>query len=504
MSAPSVATARRSTRPAPTSSASLGRYLRAQARIWLRPRLFAVPAAVVAFMVITCGVQFSTGRHGVDDALGFLNLWVVAAGPLLTAVFVAHLAHIDRAARAGGLPLRGVGARDRIVGRAVVAVAGGAVIQLAALGVWSLLTILAGDDVPVGSTIATAAGLVAAVVVSGLWFTVALAIAGLVAPIAGPGLVAIGTVVTGVAFAESPLWRVVPTTWPMRSVLDTIGTHVNGTSLDGASLPVGPIPFVGSVVVAALLIVVAVVASKARRPAVGTGASSAAPRPTTASVRHTGSTRAPGVRFTTVLAMVRGPAVPVLAVLSVALVAVLLRWRSVSDAAEVFALIVLPLGATTVAALWVPRVRTGARALAGRPPRPESVGLRLVLAMDLVVVLVVAAVAAVLVHSGGAVGPVLRAAGVFVVVGAMLVAVETLLAVWAGSVVAVAVGVIGTVFGTLVGGTSMYSGVGLLVPFAWAAHPADASAGVTTGAAVVIAVLASTVAARRLYRVRRR
>ena len=216
------------------------------------------------------------------------------------------------------------------------------------------------------------------------------------------------------------------------------------------------------------------------------------------------TTWTPGVAFTTVLAMVRGPVVPLLAVASVALVALLLRWRSVSDAAEVFALLVLPLGATTVAALWVPRVRTGAATLATRPPLPESVGLRLVAVMDLVVVTVVAATAGVLVAGGGAAGPVVRAAVVFTVVGAMLVAVETLIAVWAGPVVAVAVGVIGTVFGTLVGGTTMYSGVGLLMPFAWAAHPNGDTAVATTAVAAIVAVVASLLAARRLYRVRRR
>ena len=93
-------------------------YLAASLRIWLPSPLLRMVIAVMLFMVATCGLQFTTGRHGWDDALGFLNLWVVAAGPLFVALTVGYLAHIDRTDRSGGVELRNVVHRQ--IGRAHV------------------------------------------------------------------------------------------------------------------------------------------------------------------------------------------------------------------------------------------------------------------------------------------------------------------------------------------------------------------------------------------------
>ena len=72
------------------SDVPLTSYLTASLRIWLRSPLLRMLIAVIVFMVATCGLQFTTGRHGWDDALGFLNLWVVAAGPLFVALTVGY------------------------------------------------------------------------------------------------------------------------------------------------------------------------------------------------------------------------------------------------------------------------------------------------------------------------------------------------------------------------------------------------------------------------------
>ena len=124
--------------------------------------------------------------------------------------------------------------------------------------------------------------------------------------------------------------------------------------------------------------------------------------------------------------------------------------------------------------------------------------------MNVVVVLVATAIGVVFAAAGGSAGSVVTQVVVFSAVGSALLGLLAMVAVLLGTVATVALGVIGTIFGALVGGTDLYSSVGAVIPFAWAAHPSDANLLVLMPASLVLAAITSTVAARRLYPARRR
>lgn len=458
-----------------TATVAVGRYLRAQRRV-VMSRLHGLPAlAAAAVILVITGAQIGTGRRDLGAALAALNVWVVAAGPLLTAVVAALVALVHRSARDGGMPWRGVHPATTVLGRVVVTVAWSLMVQVSAMAVWCVITLAAVDGAPATLVVARAVELATSLGVAGAGYSTVLAVAATVAPVLGPATIALLSVGSSIVAGESSGWQWVPGTWQMRSALGLIGTHVNGTALDGVSMPAGPAPIAGSVATSLLVVAGCQVLSHrtGRRP------------------------------WRVVLAMTRGWTVPAGAAVAVGAVATTLRWRPPSDAAEVFALLVLPVGCTALATWTAVRANTGASAARPRLRRPWTVGLRLIVAMDGVVVLVVAAAAGTLLLAGVSLGPVLRAGAVWTVVGTMLVAMMAATAVIVGPATAVALGLMGTVVGALVGGSSLDGPMGPIVPWAWAAHTDGGSAPTTIALAGAIAITCSAVAADRMVRGRR-
>jgi hypothetical protein len=452
-------------------------YLRAQQRVWTSRLVLAPVAAAAAVVSLVSAAQVSTGQGDISAALGALNVWVVAAAPLLTALLASLVARVHRAARDGGLSWRGVAPATTVLGRVVVMVTGSVLLQISALTVWCLITMATVRATPAIDVVGHAAEIATVLALTGAAYAAVLAPAASLAPVLGPIAIAPIWIGSSIVAAESSWWQWVPSTWQVRSAMSLIGTHVNGTALDGASLPAGPVPIVGS------SLIVLLVAGRCR----------VAPN----------RSRRRGVHVVAVL--LRGWAIPCAVVVAVMAVATTLRWRPPSDAAEVFALVVLPLGCWALAVWVTGRVRAGVSAVVPRLRSSWRLGLGVVAGMDAVVMIVVLAVTVVLVLAGAPVGPVVLAGLVWGVVGVMLVSGLAAVAVTVGSTAASAMGLTGTVIGALVGGTSLDAHLGVVVPWAWAwaVHPGGPTAATTTLSAAVLALAGSAVAARRMFPVAR-
>ncbi|MBY8854991.1 hypothetical protein K7711_00710 [Nocardia sp. CA2R105] len=467
--------------------------LRSQARIWCRAPLLVLPVAAVIYVVLAVGLQMATGTTTWADSLSHLNMWVVAVGPLFVAVQTGTMATLDRRARSGGVDFRAVPPATLRNARLVVT-ATWCLLAHAAVVVATCAAGIAAAQVGVGTAVLDGARLLVVLWVSYLGYCAVLTVAGEIAGMAG--CVAAGLVFSalGTLYAESPSWYLVPPAWIVRPALPLIGTHANGVGLGGDRIAHGWVAvLLGALVAVAVLLLapgVRSVVESVRYRLPGRLARSG----------RGGRDRLHNSPIRALTLILRSSWVGALVVGALAAVIVTQQRYQPGVAYEFFALLVLPMGCAVLPAIWIPRLRNGFRALAVRTydPRKLVVRLTLILLSTESVVCVVVGAGAIL--AGQRLGLAVQCTFVSAVIGAMLVMLGAAVTAAAGRSAGLLVGVVGTVFGSLVGGSGLAGQLGPVVPWAWAVLLTPARAIVTIPIAAVVAIACALLANRAFTR----
>lgn len=473
------------------------RVLAAEPARWPRSTVARLPLAGGAFGLVNAALfSLTATRPSAAGVLAYQNLWVVFVGPMLVALLVATLVHLDRRSMAGGTSCRAVEPVHRRLAAFTVLAAGALLMNGLAVGVPAVVaSVLFGA----GPSVAELAGVVGVAWLGHLGLIALLLRAGAHLRRMALLAVAFGWTVIGVLLAESPAWVVLPPTWTVRGPLPLIGTHANGTSLEPTAALADASPW--AVATLAVLGAAAVLLVPVPRRA-GPGCAPVAP------VAPIGAeAAAAGVRSPTPAPSpwrsVRGRPRPAAALVivvartslrwlvpaAVAVSGLILRWRDPAGSLEMYALLVLPLGATVLPIVAWGAAAGGARAAATRPPSPGAFALGLAGLGAGVAAAVSVAVCAIHLAAGL---PADRAAAsvlATVMVGALLSTAALWVVMRAGTAAAVAAGVVGLLLALLVGGTSMQERIWPLVPWAWAAYTDTARLSVTLPVSAVLTVL---------------
>ncbi len=465
--------------------------LRSQARIWLHSTLLALPLTAVVYVALAVGLQMATGTTTWTGSLTHLNMWVVAVGPLFVAVQTGAMAAFDRRSRSGGVEFRAVAPSTLRTARWAVTAAW----CLLAHAVVVITTCAAGvlsGQAGTGTAVLDGARLLLALWVSYLGYCAVLTVLGEIAGMAG--CVAAGLVFStfGTLYAESPNWYLVPPAWIVRPALPLIGTHANGVGLGGDRIAHGWMAVVlgvfGTLIVLLLAPGVRATAEAVRYRL---------PGPFTRTRRRNRNHlhHSPVRALALILRSAWAGALVVAAVLAV--IVAQQRYQP-GVAYEFFALLILPMGCAVLPAIWIPRLRNGFRALASRPYDPRKLVVRLTAILLAAESLVCVAVGAGAVVAGQRPALAVQCTFVAAVTGAMLVMLGAAVTAAAGRSAGLLVGVVGTVFGALVGGSGLAGRLGLVVPWAWAVLPARAI--ITVPVAMAIAIVCALAAHRAFTR----
>ncbi|QIS17541.1 hypothetical protein [Nocardia terpenica] len=466
----------------------------AESAVWLRSPLVGVPLAAVGYSLLVTGLQAGTRATTWTGSLAHLNMWVVGVGPLFLAVLAGTQTALDRRARTGGTRYRAVSPETMRGARFAVL----AVWCLLAHGITVLTTGVAGvalSGAPVGTVAADGARLLVVLWLSSLGYCAVLVVAGEAFGIAGCVVAGLVFSAVGTVTAESSHWYLVPQAWIVRPALPLIGTHANGVGLAGDRVEYGWVAliFAASSAVVVLLAAPFALAAVAtvRTWSLGLRVSAASIRP-----RHARNRRHDSPIRTLPL-IVRRSRVGLLAAAAIGATLVTQWWYGPETAYLCFALLVLPMGCAVLPAVWIPRLRTGFRAIAARPsdPRILITGMAgLLILTELLVCLIVGAGAC---YFGQSPGSALANAALAATVGAMLVMFGAVVTTVAGRAAGLLVGFVGTTFGTLVGGTGLVGRLGPVVPWCWAVLREP-------GRAIVVVPLAIALTAAALVLLRRR
>lgn len=497
--------------PATGGTTRLQAALRSELHRWRRSAAGRLPLLGVAFGGLVSALFLASGFHRTwPRVLAFENLWAVFLGPLGAALLVATVCHADRRDRGGGTlwrPLRPVTART-----SRFAVLAALVLVMNALAVATPFTVASAllEGPPPWLR---ALELVAVLGLSQLGLAaLVLRVAGRVGRLPAMAVGAAWTM-TGLLTAESPAWVVVPPTWLVRGALPLIGTHANGVALEPGAALASASPWPAALLGALLALPVLLVPSL--RPLRGprgrrVEARAAAPTSSAARVAWTPRAARPADRAGTwsdavpgrprvlaaVLRATRWTAVGWVPVAAVLLVALVVPWQGVEAAAELYALLVLPAAAAVLPLVVWGAVAQGWVAVASRPTGTSRPARAVVVSTVAVGLLTDLAVGAVLAAGGlpGSVVVVLLLS--CAVTGTLLVCGSLWLVVRFGAAAALGTGIGGVLLAALVGGTGLQQRLWLVTPWAWGACTAREQLVVTVPAAVVLALLGSSLAVR--------
>ncbi|MDT0459741.1 hypothetical protein RM550_29170 [Streptomyces sp. DSM 41527] len=450
--------------------------LRAEFATWRRSAVAYLPLGGLAFSLVSIAMFVSSGPGKTwRDVLGYQNLWAMFGGPMLTALLVTTAARIDHGARGGATWYRPVHPAHRHLSR------------FTALAMRSLLLNVLGAGTPL---------LVCGLMSSAQRVPLDRAVEVIVVPwLSQLGLLALllwlarqtswlmalagGFVwtVLGVVNAESASWTVLPFTWIDRGVLPVIGTHANGVALEAHSALAAASPWPPTLL-GALLAVPFLLLPRLSLAGTRTAKHGMTP-PRTASA-HGGTARpdaaaeGTGLRPGTprvvaaVAAMLRGTSLTWLCPGAVGLIAVWLSWHDPDTSVQLFTLLVLPIGTLVLGLVAWSAVRHGWRAVASRSTGTAGPALALTgitvgiaVAVSLVTVLLYLVAGIPVEHAW----PLVLTSAL---VGAMLTTFTLWLGIRTSQAVAVVVGIIGILFGVLVGGTGMQQTLWLVIPYSWA------------------------------------
>ncbi|MFK8851704.1 hypothetical protein [Streptomyces sp. Ac-502] len=166
--------------------------------------------------------------------------------------------------------------------------------------------------------------------------------------------------------------------------------------------------------------------------------------------------------------MLRGTALTWLCPGAVGLIAVWLSWHDPDTSIQLFTLLVLPIGTLVLGLVAWSAVRDGWRAVAARSTGTR--GPAFALAGITVGITVAVSLVTVLLYlvAGIPVGHAWPLALSSALVGAMLTTFTLWLGIRTSQAVAVVVGIIGIIFGVLVGGTGLQQTLWPLIPYSWA------------------------------------
>ncbi|WP_157117106.1 hypothetical protein [Nocardia vaccinii] len=467
--------------------------LRSQARIWIRSPLIALPPAAVVYVALAVGLQMATGTTTWTGSLTHLNMWVVAVGPLFVAVQTGTMAAFDRRARSGGVESRALAASTLRNARLAVT----ATWCLLAHAVVVITTCAAGvlsGQTGAGTAVLDGVRLLVVLWVSYLGYCAVLTVLGEIAGMAG--CLAAGLIFSalGTLYAESPSWYLVPPAWIVRPALPLIGTHANGVGLGSDRIAHGW----AAVVLGALGTLIVLLLAPGVRATVE-AVRYRLPGPLTRSGRG-GRDHLHNSPIRALVLILRSSWVVALVVAAVLAVIVAQQRYQPGVAYEFFALLILPMGCAVLPAIWIPRLRNGFRALAGRPYDPRKLVVRLTAILLATESLVCVAVGAGAMAAGQRLGLAVQCTFVSAVIGAMLVMLGAAVTAAAGRSAGLLVGVVGTVFGALVGGSGLAGQLGLVVPWAWAVLLTPARAIVTIPIAMAIAIACALLANRAFAR----
>ncbi|MFE5741051.1 hypothetical protein [Streptomyces celluloflavus] len=451
--------------------------MRAEFATWRRSAVAYLPLGGLAFGLVSSAVFVSAGPgRSWKDVLGYQNLWAMFVGPMLTVLLVATAARIDRGARGGGTRYRPVRPAYRQLSR------------FTALAVRSLLLNVLGAGTPL---------LVLGVLSSAQRVPADRALEAVLVPwISQLGMLAlilwlarqtswrvalaVGLVwtVLGVVNAESTAWVALPFTWLDRGALPVIGTHANGVALEAHSALISASPWPPALL-GALLAVPFLLLPRLRRPGTRTVEHRTAPSSTASAQGATailGTVTEPAPHLepggprvvAAVLGMLRGTALTWLCPGSVGLIALWLSWHAPDASVQLFTLLVLPIGTLVLGLVVWSAAGQGWRAVAARATGTRGPALVLTGAAVAVTVAVSLVTALLYLTAGVPAGHAWLLALTGAVVGAMLTTFTLWLAIRTSQAVAVVVGIIGILFGVLVGGTAMQQNLWALIPYSWA------------------------------------
>ncbi|WP_143076650.1 hypothetical protein [Streptomyces sp. MUSC 14] len=451
--------------------------LRAEFAVWRRSAVAHLPLGGLAFALADCAMFLATGSGKTwKDVLGYQNLWAMFVGPMLTVLLAVAAARIDRGARGGGTWYRPVPPGYRHLSRFTALAVRSLLLNVLGAGTPLLLLGLlsSAQRVPAGRAIEAVLipwisqlGLLALT----LWLARQLH--------AGAALAA-GFVwtVLGVVEAESAAWAVLPFTWLDRGALPVLGTHANGVALETHSALAGASPWPPALLGALLAIPFLLLPrlslsgtrtakhrTTAERPTFSPGATAIlktvtepAPRPAPAKPRLLGA----------VLGILRGTALTWLCPGAVALVALWLSWHDPETSIQLFTLLILPIGTLVLGLTVWSAAAQGWRAVASRATGTTGPALALT-AVTVAIAVAVSLITALLYLTAGIpAGHAWPLALTSATVGAMLTTLTLWLAIRTSQAVAAVVGILGIVFGVLVGGTSMQQTLWPLIPYSWA------------------------------------
>ncbi|MEU8972552.1 hypothetical protein AB0D11_25315 [Streptomyces monashensis] len=166
--------------------------------------------------------------------------------------------------------------------------------------------------------------------------------------------------------------------------------------------------------------------------------------------------------------MLRGTAPAWLCPGAVALIALWLSWHDPDTSIPLFTLLVLPIGTLVLGLTVWSTAAQGWRAVASRATGTTGPALALTAVTVAIAVTVSLIIALLYLTAGIPAGHAWPLALTGATVGAMLTTLTLWLAIRTSQTVAAAVGIIGILFGVLVGGTSLQRTLWPLVPYSWA------------------------------------
>ncbi|WP_159047791.1 hypothetical protein [Streptomyces sp. WM6378] len=447
--------------------------LRAEFGAWRRSTVSYLPLGGLAFALVSTAMFVSTGPGKTwEDVLGYQNLWAMFVGPMLTVLLAATATRIDTAARGGGTWYRPVKPRHRQFSRFTVLATRSLLLNLLGAGAPLLILGLASSAqrVPMGRAIeavvvpwASQLGLLALM----LW---------LARQIPWSAVLGVGLVWTllSVVNAESSSWAVLPFTWLTRGALPVIGTHANGVALEAHAALAHASPW-PSTLLGALLAVPFLLLSRLRLPSPAGAKHRASPQPGLLTPKEAGAdgtfayaqADAPRV-LAAVAGVLRGTALIWLCPVTIGLIALWLSWHDPDTSIQLFTLLILPVGTLALSLIAWSAAGQGWRAIACRTTGTAKPALALTVIAAGIAAAMSVVIAFVYLVAGIPVGHAWPLALTGAVVAAMLTSFTLWLSIRVSQSAALVVGIIGILFGVLVGGTTMQRTMWLLIPYSWA------------------------------------
>lgn len=473
-------------------------------QVWLRSGLWLIAIGAFGGAGLTFLLFIATGPVTWSGFMAYQNMWVVALGPGLVAAVGAQMARVEKDVH------RSISYRSpgwlRVVSGTLVLLWWAAVAYVTELAASFVLYLLVtgGGVGDILAELLSVTQLALTCLIGLVGYAAALTLAGQILGAVGLGGVAVVWVLSGAVLAEQPFWGLVPATWTIRPTLMLIGTHANGTGLEGAVIDDGGLSLIGSVCLAVLLIWLRAVCDgirvrwhRAGRRDDGPGN----PGPESTLVKgHTGSAASRSSRILggSGAAALRGSGLFLLVLGTLAALIWLRRYWGPDEVFQAFGLLVAPLGAGILSAIAVSRWYAGMRAVATRAASVTRQALNLVVGETLVASAMVIGSTIVTWQVNATLGSNLYRATLLLILVLMLVYLSTLIMACTGSLVTMMISVVGTTAALLIGGNQEFAAAfGAVLPWCWAGTPTLWTSAVVR-ASLVISLVSGVLSALRL------